>query len=129
MNPAALPHRGAGKKFSGAYRQILRRAWLPAPVLLLLIFGLALFAPATSYESPLLVLTLNVVFSAFVSIATVVVISRGFLHTGSLALLLLGCGALAWGLGGVTGVAVAMWGADMEGVAPNILVTVHNSSA
>ncbi len=74
-------------------------------------------APA-SYPAPRLqfALLLVVLFGASCHVAVVAV--RGFLASGSAALLLLGCGAIAVGLSGVM--------ATVGSAEPNVAVTVHN---
>jgi hypothetical protein len=98
-----------------------RRAWLPVPALLLAIVVLRLVDPPGSYDSPRLMMALNVVFSTSVSLLVAYLVARNFVIRSSAGLLLLGCGAIAWGAGGV--VAAAAGQRDV-----NVVVTIHNLS-
>jgi PAS domain S-box-containing protein len=99
---------------------------LPIPLLLATIIGLRVADLHTSYESPNLMLGLNLVFSVLASLFIASLVGRSFLIRGTPGLLLLGCGVVVWGVAGfVAGTAglVAAGGRDFAG----ITVTIHNS--
>jgi len=97
-----------------------RLAWAPIPLLLAAIVTLWLADLRGSYESHLLGIALNIVFSALASLFVVYLIARSFLVRGTPGLLLLGCGVVLWGPAGVVATVVA--GDDV-----NVLITIHNS--
>ena len=81
------------------FATVTRWAWAPAPVLLLAIFLLWAADWRTAYIAPpQVLLPLQFVFMTLVSVAVGYLASRTFLADGSSGLLLLVCGALAWGL-------------------------------
>jgi PAS domain S-box-containing protein len=118
----SLPHGALSVAPDGKNRPGLSRlAWLPVPLLFgAMILLWALNLPG-SHESVFLVITLNLVCSLAASAVVAFLVGRGFLVRGSPGLLLLGCGAVAWGpaaLGSVIG--------DHD---PNVMVTIHNGCA
>jgi PAS domain S-box-containing protein len=94
-------------------------AWALLAALLLAMIGLRITNPPIFFESNLLVLVLNFLFSTLVSLYIAYLIGRIFLARGSLGLLLLGCGIVSWGAAGVVA-NVASQGN------PNLDVTIHN---
>ena len=96
-------------------------AWLPIPVLLVAIGILWAADLPGSYESPFLLMALNLLFSTLVSGFIAYLVGRSFLVRGAPGLLMLGCGVVTWGAAGLVGVAAA----GHFGI--NILVTVHNT--
>lgn len=106
---------------AGTARQTWLRplAWLPIPVLLLAMGLVWVIAPEGSYDSPQLMLALNVVFSTSVSALIAYLVARSFTVGSNAGLVMLGCGAIAWGAGGV--VAAAAGQRDV-----NVVVTIHN---
>jgi len=94
--------------------------WLPLPVLAACLAVFWIVDLGTAHEAPRLLLILNLVCATFVSVLIAAVTGRRFLRSGESVHLLLGSGALIWGL--CTGVA-ALWIASSG---PNITITVHN---
>ena len=94
--------------------------WLPIPVFLVAIAGLWAADLSGSYESPYLLMALNLVFSTLVSGFIAYLVGRSFLIRGTPGLLMLGCGVITWGTAGLVGVAAAGH-FDI-----NVLVTIHN---
>ncbi len=72
--------------------------------------------------APLAYLTLNLVFFGLASLLIATLIGRSFLLRGTPDLLLVGCGALLWGLAGVASGVIGPNDA-------NTLVTIHNTGA
>ena len=103
-------------------------AWLSVPALLLLILALWAADWRTSFESPALLTSLNLVFLTLVSLGIVFLTLRSFLVSALPGLLLLGCGAFFWGMAGLSGMLAAMAVANGPGQYPNILVTLHNTA-
>ena len=97
-----------------------RLAWLSIPVLLAAIIVLWAADLRGSRDSAYLMMALNLVFSALVSLFIAYLIARSFLVRSTPGLLLLGCGVVIWGSAGA--VATAAAGDDA-----NILITIHNS--
>lgn len=106
-----------------------RLPWLPIPLLLATILALWAADLRTSYESPYLLLGLNVVFLMLVSLGIALLVGRSFLARGLPGLLLLGCGALIWSAVGV----VATVASIAKGVPGqpdiNVSFTIHNTCA
>ena len=96
-----------------------RLAWLPIPVLLVVLAGLWVADLRTSYESPALLLLLNVVFTGLASLSICSLTARSFLRTGQPGLLMFSSGTLLWG----TTALAAAW---LAGPGMNDTVTVHN---
>jgi PAS domain S-box-containing protein len=94
-------------------------AWAPIAALLLAIIGLWISDPPLSFESNLLILVLNFLFSTLVSLYVAYLIGRSFLVRGSLGLLLLGCGIVSWGAAGIVANVVSQGD-------PSLDVTIHN---
>jgi len=78
--------------------RLSRRAWLPIPLLLLVIVGLWAANLQTAYESRLAMVLLNLFFTFLASACIGFLTARGFLATGQPGLLMFGCGALVWGI-------------------------------
>ena len=94
-------------------------AWVPIPLLLTVMVVLWVADPRTSFESRGALVTLNVVFSWLVSMGVGYVAGRGFVANGQSGLVMLGCGALLWGLANLAASALM----DAPG---NLTITVHN---
>ena len=94
--------------------------WLSIPLLLTAVAVLWVVNPRTASESPLLLTVFNVVFATLASALVVVLVGRSYLVRGTPALLMLGCGALVWGIAGTLGPALLPRGI-------NVTITVHNS--
>ncbi|HLJ94438.1 MAG TPA: hypothetical protein VKU02_14725, partial [Gemmataceae bacterium] len=99
--------------------ELSRRAWVSIPALLLAIVGLRIMNPTIAFESNVVVLVLNFVFSTLASLYIAYLIGRSFLVRSSPGLLLLGCGVLIWGAAGVVANTVGQGN-------PNLDVTIHN---
>ncbi len=94
-------------------------AWLPIPSLMIIIAGLWVADLHSTYDSPALLLLLNLVFNCLASVCICVLTARAFLECGQPSLLMFGCGSFLWGSTAVT--AAIMAGADI-----NQTITVHN---
>jgi PAS domain S-box-containing protein len=93
--------------------------YLPIPLFLVAVAVLWLADLPGRFDPPLLLMSLNFVFSTLVSLFVAYLIARSFLVCGTPGLLMLGCGVVVWGLAGVA--AVAAGRSDT-----NVIVTVHN---
>ncbi len=76
---------------------LTRLAWLPIPAYILAMIVVYAHNLQTTYESPVLLATLNTLFCTAVSLLIVYLAARSFLETGSRGVLCLGAGALAYG--------------------------------
>src|ERR1039457_7030050 len=85
--------------------QLSRLAWLPIPLLALVIAGLWIANLRTVYESQVLIVLLNLLFTWLASLCICMLTARGFLGSGQPGLLMFGCGSLVWG---VTSLAAAV---------------------
>jgi PAS domain S-box-containing protein len=101
-----------------------RLAVWPVAAFALAIVLLLFFETSASFEHPRLLLSLNVL-STLVSLAIAAVAGRSFMVTGHPALLLLGCGALMWGLFGTVGPSVVIMGLAYNQLQSNTLATLH----
>ena len=97
---------------------LTRLAWIPIPLLLAAIVGLWVADLRTVYESLILMVVLNVLFTWLASLCICFLTARAFLGSGQPGLLMFGCGSLLWG---VTSLAAA---AVVDRVNPTI--TIHN---
>jgi PAS domain S-box-containing protein len=100
-----------------------RLAWLPIPLLLLIVVALWLVDLRSTYESPHLFLALNFVFSMLVSLFVAFLIGRSFLVRSTPGLLMLGCGVLLWGTAFMMATVTGMHNGHID---PNINTTIHN---
>lgn len=96
-----------------------RYAWIPVPLLLVVIAGLWVADPPAVFTSPSLVLLPNLLFTWLPTLCIGFLAARSFLGAGQSSLLMFGCGTLFWG---VTSLAAALW-FDATG---NITITIHN---
>lgn len=101
------------------FSSLWRWAWVPVPLLAAAIAVLWVTGPGTSHESQTLLWILNFLFTGAVSVCIAWLAGRGFLSGGPPGLIMLGCGALTWGLG--TSIAVELL--DRDANAP---ITIHN---
>ena len=99
-----------------------RLAWVPVAVLAAAMAALWIANPQTSYESPGLLLALNVVFTWLVSLSISFLAARSFLINRQPGLLMFGCGTLLWGL-------ASMCAAALITATGNQTITVHNLGA
>ena len=95
-------------------------AWIPLPLLLAAIIVARLAGWRQSWESPSLTLALSFTFYTVVSLATLYIVGRNFLKSGSPGLLMLECGVIFWSLAGTIGDAVSHGNA-------NVNVTIFNT--
>ena len=93
-------------------------AWLPVPFFLVLVAVLWVMHLPGSYDSPLLVMTLNGIFSTITSALIALLVARSYMVQSTPSLLLLGCGVIIWGCAGFVSNAVSD---DF-----NVNVTIHN---
>jgi PAS domain S-box-containing protein len=99
-----------------------RLALIPVPLLVATIIILWFADLRTPHEYPLLLTILNFVFLTLAALLVVFLSWRSYLQRGEPGLLMLGCGALLWGIGGSASFVVL-------GKGINATVTVHNSLA
>lgn len=104
---------------------IERLAVWPVAAFALAIVLLLIAGTSASFEHPRLLLSLDFLFSTLVSLAIAAVAGRSFMGTGHPALLLLGCGALIWGLSATAGPSVAIMGLADNQLQSNVLATLH----
>jgi len=102
-------------------------AWLPVPAFLLAIAVLWAADSRAVYESPYLLMGLNLVFSTGVSLFVAYLAGRGFVARGWPGLLLLGCGVLFWGASGVVPITASLAKASGQGFNVNLSSTIHNT--
>jgi len=116
-----LSRQGAPRSAQTRWRTLARWTWLPVPLLLAATVALRAVNVQVSAEPRFLLPVLNLVFSTFVSLLVAYLAARSYLENGSAALLLLGCGMLAFaGASAISGLAV-------EAGQRNAAVVVHNS--
>lgn len=118
------------------WRSFLPAAWrwldwlAPVPIFITLFF--VLFAitleEQRSFEHPVLLLGLNLVFATLVALVIAAWAGRLVLTTCRPGILLLGSGALIWGLSGCIGVVAGFWSVGSAPFNANALVTIHNIS-
>ena len=115
------PGHGAG---TGGTMSPSVRLLLAAPVVffLLLLIGTVILSNGGSYEPPFVLFLLNLLFLTAIPFGVAAVVSLAFLRSGTLTLLLLGCGMVSLGTGSLLG-----------GLAvhrdPNVTVTLHNTGS
>jgi PAS domain S-box-containing protein len=100
-----------------------RRAWIALPVFAAVELALGLAGPDVVLNPPFLLTVLNVLFLTVVSLLISFLAARSFLTGHPLAVLLLGCGTLALGLGG------ALAAIPAGPVSPNRTATTYNTAA
>jgi hypothetical protein len=93
--------------------------WVPIPLMIIMIAGLWAADLHIAYDSPTLLLLLNLGFNWLASVCICVLTARAFLDSGHPNLLMFCCGSLLWGLTSVT--AAIITGANI-----NPSITVHN---
>lgn len=109
----------------------LMDAWVQVPAIVLVpaVVLLSVTGEHASYEHPLLLLVLNCCFVTIVSLAISARIGSSFLVDGKSGLLLLGCGALVWGLGGCVAALAGLLPSRDSGFDANVLISIHNTCA
>ncbi|MBE0535768.1 MAG: response regulator [Phycisphaerae bacterium] len=110
------------KRHQIAAAWLVRFAWLPVPAFFIAIIVLWMSDLRTSYHLPVLLLTMNGVFSGLVSLCIGYLAGRGFLNTGRTGPFMLGCGATVWGVACVVSSIPFLQDA-------NTAVTIHNVGA
>ncbi len=93
-------------------------AWSCVPAFLALVLILAVLRNSGVYENSMLLGFGNLVLTGGGSAAVAWLLWRAFLAQGNPGMLLLGCGAAAWGASGLASL--------VGGYGPNVLITVHN---
>lgn len=96
-------------------------AWVPIPLFLIAIVIAKTSGLEYARENTLLLLILNLIFNTFASLLIIYLISRSFLVSGRIALVLFNCAALAWGFAGSLS---AIFGNHD----PNTTITIYNLS-
>jgi len=94
-------------------------AWGPVVGLLLAMLVLRVANLQASYESQFLVVACNFVFSTLASVFIAYLAGQSFLVRGAPAVLLLGCGVVAWGSAGLVANFISRGDANLD-------VTIHN---
>ena len=102
---------------------LVRFAWLLALAFGVAIAVLAFFRVEAVYSSPLLFTVLNIAFLSVISFVVSWVAARSYLRDGSKAVLLLGCGTLALGLGGL------LAPLHIGGPGANSIATIYDTAA
>ena len=101
-------------------------AFIPIPALVVLIAELHFIVkPSVYYEPPWLLPITNAVFITAVFLIVAYIAMRNYQATGRIQILLLGCGVLAFGVGGI----VAGFVRSMPGAGANLNVTIYNTGA
>ena len=101
-------------------------AFIPIPVLIAVVVALNLIVkPSLFYEPSWLLPITNTLFITLVLIIVAYIAMKNYMATGRLQILLLGCGVLAFGIGGVVAGVVR----SVPGAGANINVTIYNMGA
>jgi PAS domain S-box-containing protein len=98
--------------------------WLPVPVMAVVFAVGTAVEPSTAYDPAWLFAPLNLFFLAMVPLAAAALAVAAYRRTGVMAILALGAGMLATGIGCGLLPAVLLYVDD-----PNAMITIHNSSA
>ncbi len=125
--PSAFLGQSLGEPLSRENPLLTRFAGLSVPLSLVAICLLRAFDTGTAYESPRLLLGLNLVFGSLVSLIVAFLVGRGFLVRGLPGLLLFGCGVLIWGASGLMATITGLNRLGAERLDPNMLTVVHNT--
>ena len=129
--PIAAPEQQPSADYRYAHAMVAWMDRFAAWPVVVLSLALAIFSfidSGASFEHPVLLLSLNFVFSAFTALVITLWIGRSYLINNCPGLLLLGCGALIWGLSGTIAAAAGMWFSPDNRFNTNVLVTIHNTS-
>jgi PAS domain S-box-containing protein len=112
-------------RIRSAWPRWLRPSFLPIPALLISMVAIQLTVdPSVFYDPVWLILLGNAIFLTGVSLVVSYVALRNYAATGRIQILLLGCGVLIFGIGGVLAAAVR----SLPGGA-NLNVTIYNTGA
>ena len=104
----------------------MRLSFIPIPALIVIIAGLyAIVNPSSSYEPARLLPVTNTIFVTVVLFIVSYIAIRNYKATGRIQILLLGCGVLAFGIGGI----VAGLVRSFPGAGANLNVTIYNTGA
>jgi PAS domain S-box-containing protein len=106
-----------------------RLACWPVAAMWLALAVLLMAEGHTPYEQPILLLGLNFVFVTSISLLIACWAGRSFLEEGWPGVLLLGSGALIWGLSGSVGLIASLLSSGTIRFDANTLVTIHNMGA
>ena len=99
-------------------------SFIPVPALVVIILTLYLILkPSLFYEPSWLRPITNTVFVTLVFFIVACIAKRNYKATGRIQILLLGCGVLVFGIGGV----VAAFVRNIPGTGPNLNVTIYNT--
>jgi PAS domain-containing protein len=112
-------------KTGGGHSRRFRISFLLIPALIVLMIAVCLTVdPYVFYDPTWLILIGNTLFVTVVSVAVSYIALRNYRTTGRIQILMLGCGVLAFGVGGLLAAIVR----DMPGGA-NLNVTIYNTGA
>jgi PAS domain S-box-containing protein len=101
-------------------------SFMPIPALVLIILALYfIIKPSLFYEPSWLLPITNTVFVTVVFLIVAYIATRNYKATGRIQILLLGCGVLAFGIGGV----IAGFVRSVPGAGANLNVTIYNTGA
>jgi PAS domain S-box-containing protein len=101
-------------------------SFIPVPTLVVIILVLHFVVkPSLFYEPPWLLPIMNTLFITVVFLLVAYLAKRTYMATGRIQFLLLGCGVLAFGIGGV----VAGFVRSIPGAGANLNVTIYNTFA
>jgi hypothetical protein len=99
-------------------------SFMPVPVLIAVVVAFYLTVkPSVFFEPAWLVLILNTLFVTVVFFLVAYMAMRNYNATGRIRILLLGCGVLAFGMGGV----IAGGLRSVPGTGANLYVTINNT--
>jgi PAS domain S-box-containing protein len=119
-----LPERRAINRMSGVISR--RLSSLPIPALIAGMAAIYFFVKPTVFFEPAWLLPItNTLFVTVVCLTVAYVAMRNYRATGRIQILLLGCGLLSFGLGGV----IAAWVRSIPGAGANLNVTIYNTAA
>lgn len=117
----------SARREPGIVRWLIRLAWVPVPVFLLVLIALRVLNSQVTHESPYLLAILYFVFSTLTSLLIAYLLGRSFLIRSDPGLLMLGCGAAVWGMAGVAATIAGLTGSAWQDFS-NTIITIHNSS-
>jgi PAS domain S-box-containing protein len=101
-------------------------SFIPIPALVAIILAFYwIIKPSLFYEPPWLLPITNTVFVTVVFLIVAFIAMRNYEATGRIQILLLGCGVLAFGIGGV----IAGFVRSIAGAGANLNVTIYNTGA
>ena len=98
---------------------LVKFAWVPVPIFLILIILFRLTNSTAQYQSVEYQIFFNLLFSTLTSAIAIILIGRSFLKRGSPGLLLIGCGVMVWGAIGITG-------AFTKNHDPHLIILIYN---